>query len=57
MSWKSQGSINRISQYSSFTTNNIVTDTFVLKSKYKGLIASERMTAISQEWKKQKGKL
>ena len=36
-SWKSQGSINRISQYSSFTTNNIVTDTFVLKSKYKGL--------------------
>jgi len=37
MSWKSQGSINRISQYSSFTTNNIVTDTFVLKSKYKGL--------------------
>ena len=27
------------------------------KSKYKGLIASERMTAISKEWKKQKGKL
>lgn len=27
------------------------------KSKYKGLIASERMTAISKEWKKQKDKL
>jgi hypothetical protein len=26
------------------------------KSKYKGLIASERMTAISKEWKKQKDK-
>jgi hypothetical protein len=27
------------------------------KSKYKGLIASERMTAISKEWKKQKDKV
>ena len=27
------------------------------KSKYKCLIASERMTAISKEWKKQKDKL
>ena len=27
------------------------------KSKYKGLIASERMIAISKEWKKQKDKL
>ena len=27
------------------------------KSKYKGLIATERMTAISKEWKKQKDKL
>jgi hypothetical protein len=27
------------------------------KSKYKDLIATERMTAISKEWKKQKDKL
>jgi len=37
MSWKSQGSINRISQYSSFITNNLVADSFILKNQYKGL--------------------
>jgi photosystem II stability/assembly factor-like uncharacterized protein len=36
-SWKSQGNINRISQFNSLTINNLVTDTFILKNKYKGL--------------------
>ena len=37
MSWKSQGSINRISQFNSLTINNLVTDSFILKNQYKGL--------------------
>lgn len=36
MSWKSQGSVERISQSSSLTLNNLVTDTFILKNQYKG---------------------
>jgi photosystem II stability/assembly factor-like uncharacterized protein len=36
MSWKSQGSAERISQSSSLTLNNLVTDTFILKNQYKG---------------------
>ena len=37
MSWKSQGNINRISQFNSLTINNLVTDSFILKNQYKGL--------------------
>jgi len=36
MSWKSKGSVERISQSSSLTLNNLVTDTFILKNQYKG---------------------
>ena len=36
MSWKSQGSYNKIENNSTLVVNNLVTDNFTLKSIYRG---------------------
>ena len=36
MSWKSQGSYNKIENNSTLVVNNLVTDNFILKSIYRG---------------------